>query len=84
MAGQERTTQRLIALAALGGLLLNYPVLYLFGSHGLVGGIPVLYLYLLVTWVLLILVTALVLEATFLRRSVKQQAATKKTPSPDA
>lgn len=84
MAGQERTTQRLIALAALGGLLLNYPILYLFGGHGLLGGIPVLYLYLLVTWGVLILITALVLEARLLRRSVKRQAATKEVHWHDA
>ena len=84
MVGQERTTQRLIALAVLGGLLLNYPILYLFGSHGLVGGIPVLYLYLLVTWGLLVLITALVLEVRPFGRSVKRQAAIKEAPSPDA
>lgn len=84
MVGQEPTTQRLIALAALGGLLLNYPILYLFGSHGLVAGIPVLYLYLLVTWGLLVLVTALVLEARLVSRSVKHPAANREAPSRDA
>lgn len=77
---QERTIQRLIALAVLGGLLLNYPILYLFASHGLVGGIPVLYLYLLVTWGLLILLTVLTLEARFFGRLVKRQPPAKEAP----
>lgn len=84
MLGPERTTQRLIALAALGALLLNYPILYLFGDHGLVGGIPVLYLYLLIAWGSLILITALVLEAWPFRRSPKKHGATKETSSRDA
>lgn len=84
MLGQERTTQRLIALAALGALLLNYPILYLFGSNGLVGGIPVLYLYLLIAWGWLILITALVLEARPFGRFARKQATTQETPARDA
>lgn len=84
MTSHERTTPRLVALAALGGLLLNYPILYLFGSHGLVGGIPVLYLYLLVTWGLLILITALVLEARPAGRSVKRPAIANEAPRRNA
>lgn len=84
MVGPERTTQRLIALAALGGLLLNYPILFLFGSGGLLGGIPVLYLYLLVAWGLLILITALILEAPASGRAIKRHASSKEAPARDA
>ncbi|MFZ0256177.1 MAG: hypothetical protein WAN46_11135 [Gammaproteobacteria bacterium] len=84
MTAQEHTTPRLVALAALGVLLLNYPILYLFGRHGLVGGIPVLYLYLLVTWGLLILITALVLDARPFTRSARKHPAPKETAARDA
>nr|WP_217344666.1 hypothetical protein [Noviherbaspirillum sp. L7-7A]MBV0878837.1 hypothetical protein [Noviherbaspirillum sp. L7-7A] len=55
------TAERLLALFAAGGLLLNYPLLALFGRLGTLAGIPALYLYLFVAWALLIAGIALVL-----------------------
>lgn len=84
MAAQESTGQRLIALGVLGAWLLNYPILALFGNHGLVAGIPVLYLYLLVTWGALILILALILEAWPFRPTAKGRPSNKPTHSRDA
>ena len=50
--------QRLIAVFLLGGLLLNYPLLYLFNIDARVFGIPVLYVYAFFAWGLLIAMTA--------------------------
>jgi len=36
------------------GVLLNYPLLAVFDRDGRVGGVPVLYLYVLVTWIALV------------------------------
>lgn len=54
-----RKSERLIALAFLGFLLFNYPLLSLFSTEGMVLGIPVLYAYLFISWALLIALTAL-------------------------
>ena len=59
---QRRNSERLVALALLGFLLFNYPLLSLFSTDGTVLGIPVLYSYLFVTWGLLIGVMALVVR----------------------
>lgn len=56
---QDRKSERLIALAFLGFLLFNYPLLSLFSTEGAVLGIPVLYAYLFISWALLIALTAL-------------------------
>jgi hypothetical protein len=57
---QRRKSERLIALALLGFLLFNYPLLSLFSTDGTVLGIPVLYAYLFASWGLLIALMALV------------------------
>jgi hypothetical protein len=54
-----RKSERLVALAFLGLLLFNYPLLSLFSTEGAVLGVPVLYAYLFVSWALLIALTAL-------------------------
>jgi hypothetical protein len=46
-------------------VLLNYPLLAVFDHNGRVGGIPVLYLYVLVAWVVLVMLTG------WLVRSIK-------------
>ncbi len=56
------TGQRLIAIFALGTILLNYPILSLFTGPTDVGGIPLLYAYVFVAWTLLIAITAFVVE----------------------
>ena len=53
----QRRGQRLLFLSVLFGLLLNYPLLAAFDHDGRVAGVPVLYLYVLLTWLLLIALT---------------------------
>lgn len=54
--------QRLVALFALGLLLLNYPLINLFAGSAQVFGIPLLYAYVFTVWALLIALVALVVE----------------------
>jgi hypothetical protein len=59
--GSEKTEQqrgqRLLFVAVLFAVLLNFPFLAVFNHDGRVAGIPVLYLYVLVVWALLVLIT---------------------------
>ena len=59
-----RKSERLIALALLGFLLFNYPLLSLFSSDGRVLGIPVLYAYLFTSWGVLIALMALAVRGS--------------------
>jgi hypothetical protein len=54
--------QQLIALFLVGCLLFNYPLLALFSQDGLVGGIPLLYVYIFITWAVLIGLLAVIIE----------------------
>ena len=54
MGRRSLVAERLLALFAAGWLLLNYPLLALFGRLGTMAGIPALYLYLFAAWALLI------------------------------
>jgi hypothetical protein len=56
-----RGTQ-LVCLFLLGIALFNFPLLALFNVHAMVFGVPVLYAYLFVAWVLLIALVAIVME----------------------
>jgi len=49
--------QRLLFVAGLFTLLLTYPLLGAFDHAGRVAGVPVLYLYVLLAWLLLIALT---------------------------
>ena len=51
--------RRLVGLFLLGGLLFNFPLLYLFNRPLLALGVPVLYLYLFAAWSLIIFLTLL-------------------------
>jgi len=55
---EPRRGQQLLFLAVLFGGLLNFPLLAVFDHDGRVGGVPVLYLYILLTWLLLVGLTA--------------------------
>ena len=55
--------QKLLALFFVGCLLFNYPLLGLFSKEGLIFGIPVLYVYIFVSWAALIGLTATVIES---------------------
>ena len=52
--------KRLVSLFLLGCLLFNYPILSIFDLPKLVLGIPLLYLYILCTWALLISLVGLI------------------------
>jgi hypothetical protein len=58
----RRKGERLIALALLGFLLFNYPLLSLFSTDGTVLGVPLLYAYLFASWAFLIGLMALVVR----------------------
>lgn len=53
-------TRRLIGLFLMGCLLFNYPILSIFNRAILIGGVPLLYVYLFVAWVSIILLTAVI------------------------
>ena len=54
IAGKQPLGARLLFLAGLFGVLLNFPLLAAFDHGGRVAGVPVLYWYVLLAWVLLI------------------------------
>jgi hypothetical protein len=54
--------ERLVAIFLLGLLLFNYPVLALFNRPSETLGIPLLYAYVFLAWLLLIGLLALVIE----------------------
>jgi hypothetical protein len=56
------TGERLIGLFLFGLLLLTPPLIGAFDKATFVGGIPPLYLYLFLSWALLIALTALIVE----------------------
>lgn len=56
------TGQRLTAIFMMGVVLLNYPILSLFTRNATLGGIPLLYAYVFVTWTLVIGLMALAVE----------------------
>ena len=57
-----RKSERLVALALLGLLLLNYPLISLFSSGDRVLGVPVLYAYLFAAWTTVIALIALIVR----------------------
>ena len=59
---EETKSQRFVALAMLGLVLFNFPILALFNVSGTVLGVPVLYAYIFVAWAALIGLMALVAE----------------------
>ena len=61
MAG-NRTRDRLLALVAGAALAFNYPLLYLFADGGMLFGWPLLVVYLFATWLIVIVMTALLME----------------------
>jgi hypothetical protein len=57
--GEDRRGERLAALALLGFLLFDYPLLALFSHEGTLLGVPTLYAYLFTSWAALIALMAL-------------------------
>lgn len=54
--------QQLVALFLAGCIFFNYPILSLFSVDGLIGGIPLLYVYIFTAWIALIALIAIVIE----------------------
>jgi hypothetical protein len=71
LTGRQRT-ERLVVLAVIGALALNYPLLSLFAGSDLVFGIPLLYFYLFVFWGGLIALAAFIIEG----KATQETAAT--------
>ena len=59
---EEKKEQRFVALAMLGMLLFNFPILALFNVPATLFGVPVLYAYIFIAWAALIALMALVAE----------------------
>ncbi|HRW08222.1 MAG: hypothetical protein KDE47_29720 [Caldilineaceae bacterium] len=59
MGRHNLTGQRLVAIFLIGLLALNFPLLSVFSTAGLLWGIPVLYVYLFGSWITLIIAMAL-------------------------
>ena len=51
-----------MALVVLGGLALNFPLLSLFSREELVFGVPVLFFYLFLFWLVFVILIAWVVE----------------------
>lgn len=62
MNRRNLTGQRLIALFIAGCLVLTYPLLALFNRATLIGGIPILYLYVFLCWTALLVLLIGVIE----------------------
>lgn len=65
----SRTGERLIALLLAGVIAWTYPVLFLIGTDVRVFGIPLLYLYLYLSWGLFVGLVALIIEWRYVRAS---------------
>lgn len=63
MTPESRKNKRLIGIFLLACVLLNYPLLSLFDMNVLLFSIPLLYVYIFATWVLLIVILAVVTRA---------------------
>jgi hypothetical protein len=62
MTPSDGAGPRLVATFVLGCVLLNYPILSLFGRGGTIAGIPSLYAYVFGAWLLVIGLVALAVE----------------------
>ncbi len=59
MTGDKEKVQRLVALFLAGGVFFSYPIISLFNLQVFVFGIPLLYLFIFVIWLVLILLIGL-------------------------
>lgn len=67
MASEHRRKENMIILFVVGGLALNYPLLSIFDRLLLSLGIPLLYLYVFLVWLIIILLMALIAEKSWPR-----------------
>jgi hypothetical protein len=77
---RDMRSQRLIALAGLGGVLFSYPLLSLFDLSTFVLGVPLLYGYVFCAWAVLIALAAWIVEGPR-RRRVTEPEANEESPS---
>jgi hypothetical protein len=75
------TSERLIGLFLFGLLLFSPPLIGVFDKARLVGGIPVLYLYLFIAWATLIGLTVFIVERP---QGDDDLAEDEQAPGPDA
>jgi hypothetical protein len=68
MPDEVRRRDRLIGLFLLALMLLNPPLLMLFGAGDTVFGLPLLYVYIFVAWLLIIAAVAWIAERRTARR----------------
>ena len=68
MPDEVRRRDRLIGLFLLALVLLNPPLLLLFGGGDTVFGLPLLYVYIFVAWLLIIAAVAWIAERRTARR----------------
>jgi hypothetical protein len=61
MKKDSKKAQRLISLFLIALFLLNFPLLNIFNHPSLIGGIPLLYVYIFGSWLVLIVITALLI-----------------------
>ena len=54
--------QRLFALGFIGFIMFNFPLIYIFSEAGVLGNIPLLYVYVFGVWLMLIVGLALIVE----------------------
>ena len=73
MPDEVRRRDRLIGLFLLALVLLNPPLLLLFGGGDTVFGLPLLYLYVFVAWLLIIATLAWIAERRAARRRRDQE-----------
>jgi hypothetical protein len=63
MTRNEIKGRRMVGLFLLGLLLFNFPILSLFDRTDFFYGIPILYLYLFLSWILFILLIFLIAQS---------------------
>lgn len=56
---EDRTGTRLVVLALLAFGLFNYPLLHIFDVDAIVLGVPLVWLYVFVSWAVLIVLVAI-------------------------
>jgi hypothetical protein len=82
MPAERRSRENMVILFVVGLLALNYPLLSLFDRMKLVLGIPLLFLYVFVMWLVIIALTAMVVERAE-RRGDERPDSTVSTDSTD-
>lgn len=62
MKNETKKAQKLISLFLISLLLMNFPLLSLFNAPSLLGSIPLLYVYIFGSWLVLIIIISLIIN----------------------